>query len=86
MRNLQTLPQVIDLEKKIAELDGKIKESQQFWLRLQSNVVGLSEKRAQQMDEIFVGRKREFFKIFTYIQESKFFFFKQNLWLLSKKL
>lgn len=51
--------QVIDLEKKIAELDGKIKESQQFWLRLQSNVVALSEKRAQQMDEIFVGRKRE---------------------------
>jgi hypothetical protein len=53
-------PQVIDLEKKISELDGKIKESQQFWLRLQSNVVALSEKRAQQMDEIFVGRKRKF--------------------------
>lgn len=51
--------QVIDLEKKISELDGKIKESQQFWLRLQSMVVTLSEKRAQQMDEIFVGRKRE---------------------------
>jgi coiled-coil domain-containing protein 40 len=48
------------LEKKIAELDAKIKESQQFWLRLQSNVVTLSEKRAQQMDEIFIGRKREF--------------------------
>lgn len=51
--------QVIDLEKKISDLDGKIKESQQFWLRLQSNVVALSEKRAQQMDEIFVGRKRK---------------------------
>lgn len=52
--------QVIDLEKKISDLDAKIKESQQFWLRVQSMVVSLSEKRAQQMDEIFVGRKREF--------------------------
>jgi hypothetical protein len=52
--------QVIDLEKKIGDLDAKIKDSQQFWLRLQSNVVTLSEKRAQQMDEIFIGRKREF--------------------------
>lgn len=52
--------QVQDLEKKIEELEGKIKESQQFWLRLQSMVVSLSEKRAQQMDEIFVGRKRKF--------------------------
>lgn len=51
--------QVIDLEKKIAELDAKIKDSQQFWMRLQSTVVGLSEKRAQQLDEIFVGRKSE---------------------------
>lgn len=51
--------QVMDLEKKIADLDAKIKESQQFWMRLQSMVVQLSEKRAQQMDEIFVGRKRK---------------------------
>ena len=41
-------------------MDAKIKDSQQFWLRLQSLVVSLSEKRAQQMDEIFVGRKRKF--------------------------
>lgn len=53
--------QVIELEKKISELDLKIKEAQQFWLRLQSMVVSLSEKRALQMDEIFIGRKREFF-------------------------
>lgn len=51
--------QVSDLEKKISELDGKIKDSQQFWLRVQSMVNALSEKRASQMDEIFVGRKRE---------------------------
>lgn len=50
---------VVEMEKKIAELDAKIKDSQQFWMRLQSLVVGLSEKRAQQMDEIFVGRKRK---------------------------
>lgn len=56
--NLKEL-QVIELEKKIAETESKIKESQQFWMRLQSIVVSMSEKRAQQMDEIFVGRKRE---------------------------
>lgn len=56
--NLKEL-QVIELEKKISETTTKIKESQQFWLRLQSMVVSMSEKRAQQMDEIFVGRKRE---------------------------
>ena len=60
------------MEKKIADLDGKIKESQQFWLRLQSNVVALSEKRAQQMDEIFVGRKRELLKL-SYKTFSTFF-------------
>lgn len=52
--------QVLDLEKKIGDLDAKIKDSQQFWMRLQSMVVQLSEKRAFQMDEIFVGRKREY--------------------------
>lgn len=51
--------QVVELEKKISETDAKIKESQQFWLKLQSVVVALSEKRAQQMDEIFIGRKSE---------------------------
>lgn len=51
--------QIVDLEKKIAEVDAKIKDSQQFWLRLQSNVVELSEKRAKQLDDIFVGRKRK---------------------------
>lgn len=50
---------MIDLEKKIAELEVKIKDFQQFWLRLQSMVVALSEKRAQQMDELFVSRKRK---------------------------
>lgn len=61
--NLKEL-QVIELEKKIADTDAKIKESQKFWLKLQSVVVGLSEKRAQQMDEIFIGRKSELkFKI-----------------------
>jgi chromosome segregation ATPase len=60
--NLKEL-EVIELEKKISETDAKIKESQQFWLKLQSIVVSLSEKRAQQMDEIFIGRKSEFLKI-----------------------
>jgi coiled-coil domain-containing protein 40 len=51
--------EIVDFEKKIADVDAKIKESQQFWLRLQSVVVSLSEKRAKQLDELFVGRKRE---------------------------
>jgi chromosome segregation ATPase len=55
--NLKEL-QVLELEKKISEVDEKIKESQQFWMRLQSKVAEISEKRARQLDEIFVGRKR----------------------------
>lgn len=60
--NLKEL-EVVELEKKISETDAKIKESQQFWLKLQSIVVSLSEKRAQQMDEIFIGRKSKFYGI-----------------------
>jgi coiled-coil domain-containing protein 40 len=50
--------EIVDLEKRINEVDTKIKESQQFWLKTQSAVNSLSERRAQQMDEIFVGRKQ----------------------------
>lgn len=52
---------VIELEKDIEELDSKIKESQQFWMRLQSMVANITERRAKQLNEIFLGRKREYF-------------------------
>jgi chromosome segregation ATPase len=52
---------VIEYEKDIEELDGKVKESQAFWMRLQSMVASLTEKRSQQLNEIFLGRKREYF-------------------------
>lgn len=45
--------------KSITDLDSKIKESQQSWMRLQAILVQLTEKRAQQVNDIFVGRKRE---------------------------
>jgi len=58
--------QVMELEKKISEIDARIKELQQFWLKLQSQVVAMSEKRASQMDEIFVGRKRKLLSLSLY--------------------
>lgn len=70
--------QVIDLEKKIAELDAKIKESQQFWLRLQSTVVALSEKRAQQLDEAYVGRKREYQKFREHLAQLNIYFIRTD--------
>lgn len=49
--------------KSITVLENKIKEAQQFWMRLQAVMVQLTEKRATQVHEIFVGRKRKFLDI-----------------------
>lgn len=78
--------QVTDLEKKVAELDAKIKESQQFWLRLQSTVVSLSEKRALQLDEIFVGRKRELIYNFWCVQTLNWFLLSELLVIEQKAI
>jgi coiled-coil domain-containing protein 40 len=49
---------IVDLEKTIAEIDAKIKDMQAFWVRLQSHIVGLSEKRSKQMNGIHIARKQ----------------------------
>ena len=49
---------ISEYEKNIEELDASIKEGQAFWLRLQSNVVNLSQKRVQQLNEINYSRKK----------------------------
>lgn len=46
------------MEKNNAELDAEIRDAQAFWLRLQSHVVTLSEKRADQLNSIQLARKR----------------------------
>lgn len=47
------------LERNIMELEHQIKETQNFWLRLQGHVVNMSEKRSSQMDDIYIARRRE---------------------------
>lgn len=47
------------LERNIMELEHQIKETQNFWLRLQGHVVNMSEKRSSQMDDIYIARRRK---------------------------
>lgn len=69
---------VIELEKDIEDLEDKIKESQQFWMRLQSMVSNITEKRAQQLNEIFLGRKREFVKYLGSFYLQSFYYFRTD--------
>lgn len=48
------------MERNNAELDAEIRDAQGFWLRLQSLVVSLAEKRAEQLNSIQLARKRNF--------------------------
>lgn len=52
---------LLDVQHDILELDGKIKEAQESWLKLQNSVVSLSEKRVQQLNEINYSRKSKFY-------------------------
>ncbi|XP_063706371.1 coiled-coil domain-containing protein 40 [Culicoides brevitarsis] len=49
---------VLELEKDIEEMDKEITKSQKFWMQLQSNVVNLSQKRTNQLNEIIISRKQ----------------------------
>lgn len=54
------------LERNIMELEHQIKETQNFWLRLQGHVVNMSEKRSSQMDDIYIARRRNIFSYFYF--------------------
>lgn len=66
---------LLDVQHDILELDGKIKEAQESWLKLQNSVVNLSEKRVQQLHEINYSRKKlllveqKAIKIETHLEE-----------------
>ncbi|KAL9707425.1 hypothetical protein quinque_010943 [Culex quinquefasciatus] len=49
---------LLDVQHDILELDAKIKEAQENWLKLQNSVVSLSEKRVQQLNDINYSRKK----------------------------
>ncbi|XP_001659280.2 coiled-coil domain-containing protein 40 [Aedes aegypti] len=49
---------LLDVQQDILELDTKIREAQETWLKLQNSVVNLSEKRVQQLNEINYSRKK----------------------------
>lgn len=50
--------QIVDLEKSIAELETQIRNDQNEWMRLQNNIIIMSEKHTCQLNEIHLGRKR----------------------------
>lgn len=47
------------LQKNIDETETETKELQNFWLRMQSHVCGLAEKRSKQMNSIHLARTRK---------------------------
>lgn len=53
------------LERNIMELEHQIKETQNFWLRLQGHVVNMSEKRSSQMDDIYIARRRKLISLIS---------------------
>lgn len=49
---------VTEFERNIHDVEIKINEIQSFWMRLQGRVVTMTEKRANQLNDIFIARKR----------------------------
>lgn len=47
------------LQKDIMDIEVKIRETQNFWIRMQGNLVSMTEKRSSQMNEINIARKRK---------------------------
>lgn len=50
---------IFDLKKSIEEFEKEIRDSQQCWMRIQSSLVEMSEKRGRQLNEIHLARKRK---------------------------
>lgn len=50
------------LQKNIDETETETRELQNFWLRMQSHVCGLAEKRSKQMNSIHLARTRTYTK------------------------
>ncbi|XP_055598841.1 coiled-coil domain-containing protein 40 [Uranotaenia lowii] len=49
---------LLDVQYNISQLNAKIKEAQEAWLKLQNSLVVLSEKRIQQLNEMNYSRKK----------------------------
>lgn len=49
------------LEKDIEEIEVKIRDTQSLWIRMQGNLVALTDKRTTQMSEMNIARKRKLF-------------------------
>lgn len=48
------------MERTIAEIEAEIHDGQNHWIRLQNNIVNMSEEHSQQLNEIHLARKRKF--------------------------
>lgn len=51
--------QVTNLEKSIAEMEIEMKNDQNNWLRLQANILDMSEKLNRQMNESHLAQQRK---------------------------
>nr|XP_040236568.2 coiled-coil domain-containing protein 40 [Anopheles coluzzii] len=49
---------LLDVQQDIVEIEAQLKEANASWVKLQSNVVALSEKRSLQLNEINYSRKK----------------------------
>ncbi|XP_058060248.1 coiled-coil domain-containing protein 40 [Anopheles bellator] len=49
---------LLDIRQDIVEIEAKLKDTQDSWLKLQSSVATLSDKRSQQLNEINYSRKK----------------------------
>lgn len=79
------LLQVRDLEMTITELEIQIKNDQNDWLRLQNNIVQLSERLTEQMNDSHLAKQRKHkkttkksFFLNCWVSVNLFFCFSQN--------
>lgn len=55
---LTQISQIKDFEATIAELEVEIESDQNKWLRMQCNIVGMSEKLTQLLNDSHLARQR----------------------------
>lgn len=62
------------MERTIAEIEVEIRDGQNQWIRLQNNIVNMSEQHSQQLNEIHLARQRKYnFDIVT-LMANPFYF------------
>lgn len=50
---------IFELKQDLVDLDKKMAELQNFWMKMQHHLANLNEKRSQQTNDIYISRKRK---------------------------